>query len=91
MAKDDSEAGGEIVALGGNAQTALKNIVERVERLNEEKKAITEDTREVYAEAKAFGLNPKIIRKLVSRRAQEKAKREEEDAVLELYEGAVGL
>jgi uncharacterized protein (UPF0335 family) len=50
-----------------------------------------DDLKEIYAEAKAAGYQTKIVRKLVARRAMEKAKRDEEDALLETYEGAVGF
>jgi len=73
----------------GNGQ--LKALIERIENVNIDIKALTDDRKEIYAEAKSFGYNPKIVRKLVARRAMEKAKRDEEDALLETYEGAVGL
>lgn len=69
----------------------LRAIVERIERLEEEKKAITTDIAAVYAEAKSTGFDPKIIRKLVAIRRQEPAKREEEQTLLEVYMNALGM
>jgi uncharacterized protein (UPF0335 family) len=75
-----------------NPQTAaqLKAIVERVERLEEEKKTIGEDIKEVYAEAKGNGFDAKIIRKVVSIRRQDRNERMEQDALIDLYLAAVG-
>ena len=75
-----------------NPQTAaqLKAIVERVERLEEEKKTIGEDIKEVYAEAKGNGFDAKIIRKVVSIRRQDRNERMEQDALIVLYLAAVG-
>lgn len=74
---------------GINSETAarLKQYVERVERLTEEKDGIAEDIRDVYSEAKSAGFNTKIIRKQVARRKMDAQKRIEEDELLELYEG----
>jgi uncharacterized protein (UPF0335 family) len=75
-----------------NPQTAaqLKAIVERVERLEDEKKTIGEDIKEVYAEAKGNGFDAKIIRKVVSIRRQDRNERMEQDALIDLYLAAVG-
>lgn len=80
-----------IDVLGGNAQSQLKSIVSRVERLNEDKAAIMADIKEVYAEAKGNGLDVKIIRKVVRLRAQDRAKLMEEDALIDLYMSAIGM
>jgi uncharacterized protein (UPF0335 family) len=75
-----------------NPQTAqqLKSIVERIERLEEEKKALSEDIKEVYGEAKGNGFDIKIIRKVVSIRRQETADRVEQEQLIDLYLTAVG-
>lgn len=73
------------------AHGQLRAIVERIERLEEEKAALSADIREVYAEAKANGFDVKIIRKVVSLRRKEAAEREEEQSMLELYMGALGM
>lgn len=69
----------------------LRDIVARIENLEEEKKAVSADIKEVYAEAKANGLDTKIIRKVVALRKQEAAKREEEQALLDVYMLALGM
>jgi uncharacterized protein (UPF0335 family) len=73
------------------AKEQLLSIVERVERLEEEKKGIADDIKEVYAEAKANGYDTKVLRKVVSIRKQDAAEREEQDAILDLYLTALGM
>jgi uncharacterized protein (UPF0335 family) len=68
----------------------LRSIVERVERLEEEKRALADDVKDVYAEAKGNGYDAKIIRKVVSLRRIDREKRREEEAVLETYLHALG-
>lgn len=69
----------------------LKSFIERVERLEEEKKALAEDIRDVYSEAKATGFEPKIMRKIVSLRKANLEKRREEQELLDLYMAAIGM
>ncbi|MBV9219994.1 MAG: DUF2312 domain-containing protein [Methylobacteriaceae bacterium] len=69
----------------------LKAFIERIERLEEEKKTIADDIKDVYAEAKGNGFDIKIMRKIVSIRRQDKAKREEEEEILDLYMNALGM
>ena len=69
----------------------LKSIVERIERLEEEKKTIAADIKEVYAEAKANGFDTKILRKVISLRKKEVTEREEEQSMLDLYMAALGM
>ncbi len=69
----------------------LRLLVERIERLMEERDGITGDIREVYAEAKAVGYDTKVIRKLIGRRAMAPDDRREADMVLETYEAALGM
>jgi len=79
--------------VGDNAinATELKAFVERIERMNEEKKALTDDIREIYAEAKGSGYNPKYVRLAVRERAKDAAKRDEERLEGETYLAALGL
>jgi len=77
--------------LGGNAQAQLKSIVERVERLLEDRAAVQLDIKEVMAEAKGNGFDTKTIRKVIQKRAQDKAKAAEEEALLDLYLSAIGF
>ena len=68
----------------------LRAFLERIERLEEEKRAIADDIKEVYAEAKGTGYDSKIIRKIVSIRRMDRDKRREEEEILELYLSALG-
>lgn len=76
--------------LNQNAQNQLKSIVERIERLAQEKAEITEQISEVFSEAKGNGFDVKIVRKIVAIRKQDRAKRLEEEAILDLYLSAMG-
>jgi uncharacterized protein (UPF0335 family) len=69
----------------------LKAFIERIERLEEEKAALTGDIRDVYNEAKATGFDVKVMRKIIRMRKQEDHKRREEEAVLETYLAALGM
>ena len=77
--------------IGGIAADRLRTFVERIERLEEEKAAITADIREVYAEAKGAGFNAKILRQIVRLRRLDQADRREQEALLELYKRALDL
>jgi len=68
----------------------LRSFIERVERLTEEKRELAEDIKEVLGEAKSFGFEPKIIRKIVAIRARDTDQRVEEETLVELYLAAVG-
>ncbi|HMN70771.1 MAG TPA: DUF2312 domain-containing protein [Beijerinckiaceae bacterium] len=69
----------------------LKAFIERIERLEEEKRALAEDIKDVYAEAKGVGYDVKIMRKIVSLRRQDSHKRKEEEEILDLYLSALGM
>jgi len=73
------------------AKDQLKSIVERVERLEEEKAALGGDIKEVYAEAKGHGFDTKIVRQVVRLRKMDTTEREERDALLDLYMSALGM
>jgi len=69
----------------------LRLFIERVERLEEEKKGIADDIRDVYAEAKSQGFDPKIMRLIVRERKMDKADRDEREALLDTYRAALGM
>lgn len=73
------------------AQGQLRAIVERIERLEEEKKTIAGDIKEVYAEAKGNGFDTKILRKVISIRKKDAGERQEEEAMLDVYLSALGM
>ena len=75
----------------GVAGEQLRSFVERIERLEEEKKAITDDIREIYAEAKGNGFDAKVLRQVVRIRKLDKAERMEQEAILDLYMHALGM
>ena len=81
------------VAKGAPAVNAahLRSFVERIERLEEEKAALTADIREVYAEAKGQGFDTKIMRQVVRLRKLDRADRQEQEAMLDLYLSALGM
>ena len=76
--------------LNGTAQTQLKSIIERIERLEVEKSEVSEQIKELFAEAKGNGFDTKVLRKVIRIRKQDRAKRQEEDAILDLYLSALG-
>lgn len=75
----------------GVARDQLRAFVERIERLEEEKKAISDDIKEVYAEAKGNGFDTKVLRQLVRIRKQDRNERMEQEAILDLYMHALGM
>ena len=77
--------------VGGVAGERLKSFIERIERLEEEKSAISSDIKDVYAEAKGTGFNGKILRKIVQLRKLDAEKRRENDELTELYKTAIGM
>lgn len=76
--------------LNAAAQGRLRTIVERIERLNEDAAAVANDIKEVFAEAKGEGYDPKILRKVIRLKAMDKNKRQEEEAMTDLYMSALG-
>jgi len=77
--------------VGGVAGQRLQGFLDRIERLEEEKKALSEDIKEVYAEAKAVGFDAKVMRKIISLRKMDHEKRREEEELLDLYKSAIGM
>lgn len=82
--KDDTE-------VGGIAADRLRSIIERVERLEEEKKALSSDIKDIMAEAKSAGFDVKVIRQIIRIRKQEPAEVEEQETLLDLYRRALGM
>jgi uncharacterized protein (UPF0335 family) len=97
MAKhdDDDDLVGKGGLGGGNrsgiAREQLRAFIERIERLEEEKKAIADDIKEIYAEAKGSGFDTKVLRQVVRIRKQDQAERAEQEAILDLYLHALGM
>jgi uncharacterized protein (UPF0335 family) len=76
---------------GGVAAGQLRSFIERIERLEEEKKALADDIRDVYAEAKGSGFDVKVMREVVRLRRLDTAERQEREAILDLYLHALGM
>lgn len=73
------------------AKDQLRAFIERIERLEEEKKSIADDVRDVYGEAKAMGFDTKVLRQVVRLRKQEPQERQEQEEILTLYLHALGM
>jgi uncharacterized protein (UPF0335 family) len=80
-----------MTTLQTSAQKQLRQLIEQVERLEEEKKALAGDIRDKFAEAKALGFDVKVMRKVISLRKKTRTEREEEDSVLAVYLHALGM
>jgi uncharacterized protein (UPF0335 family) len=76
---------------GGVAAGQLRSFVERIERLEEEKKGIADDIRHVFAEAKGNGFDTKVMRQVIRLRKKHASERQEEEALLDLYMHALGM
>ena len=76
---------------GGVAAGQLRSFVERIERLEEQKKAISDDIKDVFGEAKATGFDTKVMRQVLKLRKQDSAERQEQEALLDLYMHALGM
>jgi uncharacterized protein (UPF0335 family) len=77
--------------VGGVAVERLKSFIERIERLEEEKRGLSGDIKEVYAEAKGTGFEPKIMRQIIKIRRMDKEEVDEEESLLDLYKRALGM
>lgn len=75
----------------GIAAEALRNFIERIERLEEERKGLADDVKDVYAEAKSHGFDPKIMRQVIRLRKMEEDARKEQEALIDLYAHALGM
>jgi uncharacterized protein (UPF0335 family) len=80
-----------MTTLQASSQKQLRQLIEQVERLEEEKKALAGDVRDKYLEAKALGFDVKIMRKVVSLRKKSQSDRQEEEALLAVYMHALGM
>ena len=87
--KDDAE-GSRTVAVGGNSGARLKEHIEKIERLAVDKAEVQSDMKDIFTIAKGEGFDPKIMRIILRRRAMDRAERDEQDALVETYESAVG-
>jgi len=77
--------------VGGIAGERLKSFIDRIERLEEEKRALAEDIKEVYAEAKGVGFDAKIMRQIIKIRKMDQDDLDEQEALLDTYKRALGM
>ena len=85
--RDDAET----ATTGNIAGDRLKSLVERIERLEEERKALGSDIKDIFAEAKSAGFDVKVLRQLIRLRKQEPAEIEEQETLLDVYRRAIGM
>jgi uncharacterized protein (UPF0335 family) len=90
-AADASAAEAAHAEVGGIAPERLRSIIDRIERLEEERKALASDITDIYAEAKSAGFEPKVVRQLIALRRKEPAEVEEQETLLDLYKRALGM
>ena len=90
-APDENNEKTEDKDIGGVSGKRLRAYLDRIERLEEEKKGIADDIKDIYAEAKGVGFDAKILRKVYQLRKMNTDKRREEEELLELYKAAVGI
>jgi uncharacterized protein (UPF0335 family) len=76
---------------GGIAADRLRSIVDRIERLEEERKALSSDIKDIYAEAKSAGFDVKVLRAIIRIRKQEPAEVEEQETLIDVYRRALGM
>lgn len=76
---------------GGVAGERLRSLIERIERLEEEKSALSDDISEVYSEAKGNGYDVKVVRQVIKLRKMDSADRQEQEAILDTYKAAIGM
>ena len=77
--------------VGGIAVDRLRSIIERIERLEEERKALASDIKDIFAEAKSAGFEVKVIRQIIAIRKKEPSEVEEQETLLDLYRRALGM
>ena len=88
---DDDKPDDDKVGAGGIAADRLRSIIERVERLEEERKALGSDIKDIFAEAKSAGFDVKVLRQIIRIRRQEPAEVEEQETLLDVYRRALGM
>ena len=83
--------GGTDAQVGGIAADRLRSLIERIERLEEERKALGSDIKDIYQEAKSAGFDVKVLRQIIRIRKQEPAEVEEQESLLDVYRRALGM
>jgi uncharacterized protein (UPF0335 family) len=91
VSSQDNEEEKEAMDVGGVAGKRLRAFLERIERLEEEKKGLADDVKDIYAEAKGVGFDVTTMRRIIKLRKMEPEKIREQDELLELYKSAIGM
>ena len=91
MALDAAQKNEDKPETGGIAADRLRSLIERIERLEEERKSLGNDIKDIYAEAKSAGFDVKVIRQIIRIRKQEPAEVEEQESLLDVYRRALGM
>lgn len=88
---DQTETMRDLLATKEQTANRLRLLIERIETLTAEKQGIADDIKDVYSEAKSAGFDPKAMKEVIKLRKKEKAEREAEEAMIEIYKDALGL
>lgn len=88
---DIFEVSDDQIREGNISAEQLRLLIERIERLEEEKKGLNDDIKDVYSEAKSTGFDTKTMRRIIALRKMDKAARDEQDALIETYRNALGM
>jgi uncharacterized protein (UPF0335 family) len=91
MANAAARKPGDDAQVGGIAVDRLRSLIERIERLEEERKALGNDIKDIYGEAKSAGFDVKVLRTIIRLRKQEPAEIEEQETLLDVYRRALGM
>ena len=91
FATKTEEAGEDAAQYGNISAERLRSLIERIERLEEERKALSSDIKDIFAEAKSAGFDVKVMRQLIRIRKQEPAEVEEQETLLDVYRRALGM
>ena len=91
LGKSGGKDEGPASAVGGIAADRLRSLIERIERLEEERKSLGSDIKDIYAEAKSAGFDVKVLRQIIRIRKQEPAEVEEQESLLDVYRRALGM
>ena len=91
LGKDGGKDDAPDSKVGGIAADRLRSLIERIERLEEERKSLGSDIKDIYAEAKSAGFDVKVLRQIIRIRKQEPAEVEEQESLLDVYRRALGM
>lgn len=91
MSEPGHNSGEDAAQWGNISAERLRSLIERIERLEEEKKSLSSDVKDIFAEAKSAGFDVKVMRQIIKIRKQEPAEVEEQETLLDVYRRALGM